>query len=159
MKMAVFGFLLLMGLMQSGAVASQQDNRIYYGTRAGMHLTTISKEGIGTDKAVIMLKHTLQDAKAFCVNYVQDHSMACVQRIMASVKVGDRVSGNCVKKTWVDMYDRSFTFLGRARNLGESVAEYAIRDNTNGQILNASMASGYPIQLTIFQQLCPGQAG
>ncbi|MEW9612948.1 hypothetical protein AB3G45_03700 [Shinella sp. S4-D37] len=37
---------------------AQDDHSIYYGSRAGMHVTTVSKSGIGTSKAVIMIKHT-----------------------------------------------------------------------------------------------------
>ena len=36
-------------------LAARADDRIYYGTRAGMHLTTVAKSGIGTANAVIRL--------------------------------------------------------------------------------------------------------
>ncbi|MFW8588846.1 hypothetical protein ACOJBM_40540 [Rhizobium beringeri] len=134
-----------------------EDHSIYYGSRAGMHLTTISKSGIGTANAVIMVKHTPKDAKAACVEYDQDNSMACVKRTMAEVKVGDRVTGNCVKRTWTDMYGQSYAFEGKPKS-SDIMADYAVRDLKSGEILDGSSASGYGVALTIFQQLCPGIA-
>ena len=157
MKVSIFGLPLVSALLLSGAVASQQDDRIYYGSRAGMHLTTVSKQGIGSANAVIMLKHTPQDAKAFCVQYEQDNSMACVNQTLATVKTGDRVTGNCVSRTWVDMYGKSYAFLGKATK-PNLTADYVLKDLGTGEILNGSSASGYQVQLTIFQQLCPGLA-
>jgi hypothetical protein len=79
MKTCILSLALAAPLVAPGTASSQQDGRIYYGSRAGMHLTTVSKQGIGTANAIIMVKHTPEDAKAFCVNYALDHSMACVR--------------------------------------------------------------------------------
>ncbi len=138
-------------------VPAAEDHSIYYGSRAGMTLTTISKQGIGTASAVIMLKHTPKDAKAYCVGYEQDNSMACVKRAMAEVKVSDRVTGNCKKGTWTDMYGQSYSFEGKPKS-SDIMADYAVRDLKSGEILDGSSASGYGVALTIFQQLCPGIA-
>jgi hypothetical protein len=137
---------------------AQEDEQIYYGSRAGMHLTTISKEGIGTAHAIIRVKHTPKDAKAVCVEYSQDYSMACVKRTMAEVKVKDRVTANCVKRTWTDMYGSQYRFLGPAKKSDEIMADYSIKDLKTGETLDGSSASGYGVELTIFQQLCPGIA-
>ncbi|WP_245515490.1 hypothetical protein [Rhizobium deserti] len=149
------------GALFAAALAHQasaaEDHSIYYGSRAGMHLTTVSKSGIGTASAVIVVKHTPKDAKAYCVGYEQDNSMACVKRAMAEVKVGDRVTGNCRKATWTDIYGQSFAFEGAMKS-AETFVDYAVRDLKSGEILDGSSASGYPVQLTIFQQLCPGVA-
>ena len=159
MMASIFALSLGGALLISGAAAAQEDNRIYYGSRAGMHLTTVSKQGIGTANAIIIVKHTPEDAKAFCVGYVQDNSMACVKRTLADIKVGDRVTGNCVTKTWTDMYDYSYAFLGKAGKSNDiMMAEYALKDLKTGQLLDGSSASGYGKQLTILQQLCPGLA-
>src|SRR4051812_1789231 len=66
MKLRSLGLSIVSVLVLPGTVAAQVDNRIYYGSRAGMHLTTVSKQGIGTANAVILLKHTPEDAKAYC---------------------------------------------------------------------------------------------
>lgn len=145
-------------LLQAAPVAAQPDDRIYYGSRAGMHLTTVSKQGIGTADAVIRLKHTPQDAKAFCVEYVRDTSPDCVRETLAEVKIADRVSGNCTTRTWTDMFGGRYAFLGVAKKSPDSIADYAIKDLATGELLDGSPPSGYDVQLTIFRQLCPGVA-
>lgn len=134
---------------------AQDDHAIYYGSRAGMHVTTVSKSGIGTSKAVIMIEHTPKDAKAYCVEYEQDYSMACVKRAMADVKVGDRVTANCKKRTWTDVYGQDYVFEGKSKS-SDLMAEYIVRSLVSGEILDGSSASGYSTVLSIFQELCPG---
>lgn len=148
---------LLLAASMASLAKAEEDHSIYYGSRAGMHLTTVSKSGIGTSNAVIVVKHTPKDAKAFCVEYSQDYSMACVKRTMAEVKVGDRVTADCKKRTWTDVHGQSYKFEGKSKST-EIMAEYAVRELATGQILDGSMASGFPIALSIFQQLCPGIA-
>ncbi|WP_421995849.1 hypothetical protein [Reyranella sp.] len=145
-------------LSAAAALAQPADDRILYGTRAGMQLTTVSKSGIGTAHAVIRVEHTPQDAKAFCVEYVRDPSPACVRETLADVKIADRVSGDCVAKTWTDMFGGRFAFLGRAKTGSEVMADDAIRDLETGALLDGSPASDYDIELVIFRQLCPGLA-
>lgn len=142
----------------SPAAPAQVDEHIYYGSRAGMQLTTVSKEGIGSAHAVIWLKHTPNDAKAFCVEYEQDNSMACVERTMAEVKVADHVSANCINLIWTDMYGKTYEFIGPAKKSDSISAEYSIVNAKTDKILDGTSASGYGVQLTIFQQLCPGIA-
>lgn len=141
-----------------GAATARADN-LPYGSRAGMQVTVTSKSGIGTSKAVIKIKHTAKDAKAFCVGYSEDYSMACVKRTLAEIKVGDRVTGNCKKRTWVDMYGRGYAFEGKAKSTGDfMMADYAVRDLSSGELLDGTSASGYGVALVIFQALCPGVA-
>ena len=141
------------------AAASQEEEHIYYGSRAGIHLTTVAKEGIGSAHAVIIVKHTPQDAKAFCVEYLQDDLMGCVKRTLAEVKVADRVTGNCTKRTWTDMYGKSFAISGTLNRPGGAMTGYmtdfAIKDLTTRTVLDASEASGYSTEWTIFSQLGP----
>ncbi|MDR9782139.1 hypothetical protein [Rhizobium redzepovicii] len=152
-----FGFCASVLATAASPVFAAEDHSIYYGSRAGMTLTTVSKRGIGTANAVIMLKHTPKDAKGYCVGYEQDNSMECVKRAMAEVKVGDRVRGNCKRGTWTDMYGQSYAFEGPTKS-ADSMADYAVRDMKSGGILDGSSASGYGVALNIFQQLCPGIA-
>lgn len=137
---------------------ANDDDPIYYGSRAGMQLTTVSKEGIGTANAKIHVRHTPKDAKAFCVQYNSDYSMACVKQTMALVKIDDYVTGNCVKRTWFDLSNEKFAFLGPAKKSDEMIADYAIKRVKTGEILDGTTASGYWVELGIFQHLCPGIA-
>ncbi len=138
-------------------VRAQEDDSIYYGSRAGMHVTTVSKTGIGTSKAVIMIEHTPKDAKAYCVEYEQDYSMACVKRTMAAVKVGDRVTADCKRGIWTDVYGEGYALEGKTGS-SDVMADYLVRNIKSGEILDGSSASGYPTALSVFQQLCPGVA-
>lgn len=133
------------------------DEELYYGSRAGMSVTVISKKGIGSSNATIKVKHLPKNAKAFCVEYVLDHSMACVRRTMAEVRVNDRVTANCKKKTWADLSGQRYAFLGRHKS-GDLAPDYAIRDLQTGDMLDGSSASGYDTALSIFRALCPGIA-
>ena len=144
--------------LASPAGVRAADDRIYYGTRAGMHLTTVGKSGIGTANAVIRIRHTPEDAKAFCVEYLTDNSPACVRQALAELEIADQVSGNCTTRTWTDMYGRRYAFLGVASKSDDMIADYAIKDLRTGEILDGSPPSGYDVQLTIFRQLCPGVA-
>jgi hypothetical protein len=156
MKVGTYVPALLIIYLVTPAGQAQESDRIYYGSRAGMHLTVVSREGIGTARAVVRVEHTPKDAKAYCVEYALDNSMACVKRTMAGVKVGDRVTADCVTRTWTDMYGQSFAFLGPAKRADETMADFAIRDLKTGEILDGSSASGYGVELAIFQHLCPG---
>jgi len=148
---------LLMSVTLACPIHAQEDHGIYYGSRAGMHVTTVSKSGIGTSKAVILIDHTPQDAKAYCVEYEQDYSMACVKRTMTDVKVKDRVTANCTEPTWTDVYGQSYAFEGNSKS-SDLMADYIVRNLASGEILDGSSASGYFTALSIFQELCPGIA-
>lgn len=149
--------LLLLGIAPA-ALGQAASERLSYGSRAGMTLTTVSKSGIGTADAVIRVRHTPEDAKAFCVEYMQDDTPGCVRETLAEVKVADRVSGNCAARNWTDMYGDDYAFLGPAKKSPDTMADYAIRALKTGEILDGSPASGYDVQLEIFRQLCPGIA-
>jgi hypothetical protein len=138
-------------------VHAEEDHSIYYGSRAGMHVTTVSKSGIGTSNAVIMIEHTPKDAKAYCVEYVQDFSMACVNRTMSDVKVSDRVMANCTERTWTNVYGQAYAFEGNSKS-ADLNKDYLVRKLASGEILDGSSASGYSTALSIFQELCPGIA-
>jgi hypothetical protein len=151
-------WLPIIALATGIASAHAADDEVYYGSRAGMSLTTVSKMGIGTANAIIYVKHTPKNAKASCVEYEQDHSMACVKRVMASVKVRDRVTANCLKRTWTDVHGQKFAFLGPNKKSDETFADYIVKDLKTGEILDGSSASGYDVALTTFNLLCPGIA-
>ncbi len=152
-SVTVFAFLV--SVTFACPIHAQEDHSIYYGSRAGMHVTTVSKSGIGTSKAVIMIEHTPKDAKIYCVKYAQDYSMACVKRTMADVKVSDRVAANCTERTWTDVYGQAYAFEGKSKS-SDLMADYMVRNLASGDILDGSSASRYSTALSIFQELCPG---
>jgi hypothetical protein len=76
---------------------------------------------------------------------------------MAEVKVNDKVTANCIERTWVDAYGSRYAFLGKNRD-DDILAEYTVRSLDTGETLNGSSASGYPVALEVFKALCPGIA-
>ncbi len=151
---------LLAALVLAAAVpaGAQPDNRLHYGSRPVNVLTIVSRNGIGTADATIMIRHTPEDAKYFCVSYAQDRSPECVARLLESVKVRDRVTGDCVAKTWTDMYGKQYAFLGRATDADQVFVPYKIKRLEDGELLASAQASGYYVEIEIFQKLCPGLA-
>lgn len=137
--------------------AHAQEDEIYYGSRAGMSLTTTGKSGIGTANAVIEVEHLPRNAKAFCVEYANDNSMACVRRTLAEVQIKDKVTANCPARTW-NVFGQEFVFLGPAVAADDIIADYVIRRVETDDVLDGSSASGYWQALGAFQALCPGIA-
>nr|WP_255647514.1 hypothetical protein [Ensifer sp. IC4062] len=147
----------MLPILAGRSAAAEDLGKLFYGTRAGQSLTIVSKEGIGTANAVIRLKHTAQDAKSFCVGYLLDHSMRCVRQVLAEKKFADRVTGDCVKRTWTDMYGDNYSFHGSAKQQPElikqgyfSESDYLIRRNGEERF--------FPFDTEVFQALCPGIA-
>ena len=105
-----------------------------------------------------MIRHTPGDAKSFCVNYARDSSPECVKRVLESVQVRDRVTGDCVARTWTDMYGKKYAFLGRATDADQLFVPYRIRRLEDGELLGSAQASGYHVEIEIFRKLCPGLA-
>lgn len=72
-------------------------------------------------------------------------------------KFPDRVTGDCVKRTWTDMYGDSYSFHGSAKQKPElieqgyfSEEDFLIRRNGKGDF--------FPFDTAVFQALCPGIA-
>ncbi|TCN36146.1 hypothetical protein EV184_101132 [Sinorhizobium americanum] len=155
---------ILLGPSEGSAV-SEDPSKLSYGTRIGMTMTIVAKEGIGSASAVIRLKHTPQDAKVFCVEYLRDNSLRCITDVIETTKLADRVTGNCVERTWTDMHGSSYSFHGSARQSPEMIkqgllseTDYLIRrDGDEAFLPNLSLAS-YAERLETFQSLCPGIA-
>jgi hypothetical protein len=130
--------------------------QVYYGSRAGMTVTVVSKTGIGTENAVIQVEHTPEDAKGFCVEYNLDNSMACVRMTLAEVKVEPTVYANCKTMMWTDLGAERYAILGRRTS--DTYADFDVRRISSGEILDGSSASGYPTAMAMFDALCPGTA-
>ncbi|MBD8650995.1 hypothetical protein IFT66_07880 [Rhizobium sp. CFBP 13726] len=138
--------------------AGRDKNKIYYGSRAGMQVTVLSRTGLNTPNAVISVEHRREDAVAFCRDYVQNVTDKCIADELA-IKLSDRFSGNCTTGRFTTISDQSYVFLGRnpsgAATMG---SEFIVIDADTNQPLDGSMASGYPVALPQFQALCPARA-
>ncbi|MGC0055773.1 hypothetical protein ACNSPG_22495 (plasmid) [Brucella pituitosa] len=149
----------LLVLLAAGTLLSittmARSETIYYGSRAGMETTVIKKVGLGTANAKIFTKHTKKNAKAFCVEYEQDNSMACVNQTMNDVQIKEVITANCLDKTWTDFGISSYKIIAK-NNSSEFMADYIVLNLQSSEILDGSMASGYPTAINLFMTMCPG---
>lgn len=135
------------------------NERMSYGSRAGMEVMILAKSGLGTSNAVIKIELTRDNAAEFCELYLGDTSSRCVEKVLKEdgSRLRPEVTGNCTAKTWTDMYGSSYVFKGKNSSpQGDLDAEYIVQDIKTGDILNASSASGYAVALDVFKALCPG---
>ena len=128
-----------------------------FGSRAGMEMTIISKEGLGTNHAVIRAKLTEVNAERYCGEYAQDPSRSCIERYLNETKVADSISADCEAGTFKTFYGDDLQLLGKNFAEGE-MAPYVVRDRRTGQLLDGSMASGLSYDMDQFNALCPGKA-
>lgn len=130
--------------------------KIYYGSRAGMQVTVVGVSGIGTRDAVVRVRHTPENAKAFCVEYSNDTSRACVERTLRETRLNDEIRGDCVSGRFTTLYGESLRFVGETRHPADGDPKYVILRGR--ERLDGSGASGYSYDLEQFAALCPNRA-
>jgi hypothetical protein len=149
---AEFGLALL---CVTAAVARGEE-KIFYGSRVGMTVTVVSASGLDTEHAVIAVKHTRNDAVAFCRDYVGKVTARCVRdELKAPLK--STISANCSTGEFTNFYGYRFRFDGPSR-AKDAMAKYRIIDVATGEVADGSSASGYSVNLGIFRALCPKRA-
>jgi TonB family protein len=132
--------------------------KLYYGSRAGMTVTVVSKSGINSDRAVIKTEHTKEDATGYCRDYVGKVTAKCIQDAMA-IRIRDEITGNCRTGRFTSFFGEDHQYLGAMKSKNdETFAKYAIKTLATGQIADGSSASGYPTNMGIFRALCPLKA-
>jgi hypothetical protein len=129
---------------------------IGYGSRAGMEVTVVSMSGIGSQRAVITAKHTRANARKFCVEYEQNNSEQCIDRVLNETRLSDQITGNCRTGVFTTFYGGRFRFAGKYRKVNEGSPTYRIIDLAGGSTLDGTSASGYAYDLEQFRALCPG---
>jgi uncharacterized protein YecT (DUF1311 family) len=139
-------------------VGDEQKNKVYYGSRAGMQVSVVSRSGIDTPRAVIHVEHRREDAVAFCRDYIQKVTDECIQDEMA-IKLGSKLSGDCKTGRFTTVNDQTYVFLGRntTTDPGTMGNDFVLIDADTNQPLDGSMASGYPVAISQFEQLCPAR--
>ena len=129
---------------------------IYYGSRTGMEVDVVSMSGLDSPHAVIHTRHTRANALAFCRDYVQKVSPACIHDELA-VRLNDDITANCITGDFVDFSGHHYRFAGPSKDK-DSMAKYRIVDLDTGEDADGSSASGYPTNAGIYKALCPRHA-
>lgn len=127
---------------------------INYGTRMGMQVSVLKRSGIDTAHAVIMVNHTIADATAFCREYVGAVTDKCIKQELA-VKLKSSLVGNCTSGKFTTLQGEALRFKGPNKSGATNGDGYLIVNLASGQPLDGSMASGYPVSLSQFKELCP----
>jgi hypothetical protein len=131
--------------------------KIYYGSRAGMHVSVVSVSGLDTARAVIRTKHTREDATAFCREYVGKVTSTCVKQTLDETRINDEITGDCTRGTFVDFRGYRYRFDGPNKD-PEMSAKYRIVSVATGEVADGSSASGYDVAIDIYKALCPSRA-
>ncbi len=136
----------------------EQKDKVYYGSRAGMQVSVVARSGIDTPRAVIQVEHRREDAVALCRDYVQKVTDGCIQEEMA-IKLQNKFSGDCKTGRFTTITDQTYVFLGRntATDPGMMGNDFVVIGADTNQPLDGSMASGYPVAIGQFQELCPAR--
>lgn len=129
-------------------------DKVYYGSRAGMLVSVVSRKGLDTAHAVISVEHRREDAVAFCRDYVQDVTEKCIADELA-VKLSSKLTADCKTGQFTTLFGQTYVFLGRSTGTNSMGNEYVIIDADANTPLDGSMASGYSVALGQFQALCP----
>ncbi|MCA0203278.1 MAG: hypothetical protein LCH92_02970 [Proteobacteria bacterium] len=158
MKRAVVLGILLGVPGWAGAQQGAPD-LVAYGSRAGMEVTILSRQGIDSAAAEVRVAHTPENARAFCTLYVMDPSEACVTATLADVAgwVGDRIAGDCTAGVFTGLWGGRMRFLGRLPARSEFGAEWDFREEGSDTPLDGTTASGYGVVLDQFRSICPAR--
>lgn len=122
-----------------------------------MDVTIVDKAGINTEDAVIQVRHTKENARQFCDEYLGDRTESCVTRTLREVRISDSIKGNCPAGRFVNLGGEYMQFAGP--NLDHDAVpnrpEYKIYRKGAKEFLDGSSASGYAVNLEQFRVLCP----
>jgi hypothetical protein len=128
--------------------------KLYYGSRAGMQVSVVGVENLGTERAVIHIEHRPEDARKFCIEYANDRSKKCVEKTIEETLLNNKLTGNCKTGAFTSLWGDMVTFAGERRGKGGSMStKYRIMKD--GSELDGSSASGYGVYLGQFKALCP----
>jgi hypothetical protein len=145
-------------LLVLAAAPSSAQTKVPYGSRAGMAATVLAAEGLDTEKAVITVKHTREDADDYCTSYLDDPTPQCVSRTLAEVTLADRITANCKAGEFTSLTGDRYRFEGLAPDRRLTRAKYSVRHLGDDEIADGSLASGYLTSMAVFRALCPSTA-
>jgi hypothetical protein len=138
---------------------AETTSKLGYGSRVGMEVTVLSASGLDTEHAVIITRHTREDASRFCVEYDGRVTSQCIADELA-VPLNDRVLANCRTGEFVDFFGHHYLFEGPLPRSGDplqDMAKYGLRDMITQELADGTSASGYPVNIGIFRALCPSR--
>jgi len=128
-----------------------------YGSRVGMEVTVVSTNGIDSNHAVIVAKHTRENAIMYCREYVDSVTEKCIRDELA-LKLSNAITANCATGEFTNFYGDRLRFAGPGTTGEFHLAKFIVVDTVTGEIEDGSTASGYSVNLELFKALCPEHA-
>jgi len=122
-----------------------------------MSVTIIEMEGINTERAIIWVQHTRENAREHCTDYRGDPSEACVDNVLRETRISNSIKGNCRTGQFVSLDGDNIQFAGVNYDYDaiQFSPEYRLFRKGERTFLDGSMASQYDVNLTQFGALCP----
>lgn len=122
-----------------------------------MDVTIVDMSGINTDNAVVRVRHTRDNARQFCDEYLGNPSEDCVTRTLREVRISDAIKGNCPAGQFVNLNGEYVQFAGP--NIDYDAVpfrpEHKLYRKGAKDFMDGSTASGYAVNLEQFRVLCP----
>ena len=155
----VLALLFLVFALFALSKTSHAEDMLFYGSRAGMQYTVVSTADLGTATATIKARHTRANAVAYCRDYVQAVTKACIAENLGEVPQKVTLTGNCDTGDFTGFDGDSYRFDGAydasSGEIPDMMAEFKIVHVSDDTVLDGSSASGYDVALGIYQALCP----
>ena len=130
-----------------------------YGWRAGMQVSVLGMEGRDTTHAVIRIRHTRDNAIAFCRDFVRNVTEECIHDTLAEEEFKETLVGNCDSGAFSDFHGTHYRFLGRNPKAGYFADDkYLIKNLDSGEMADGSTRSRYLINMDVYRALCPAYA-
>ncbi|WP_319798563.1 lysozyme inhibitor LprI family protein [Nitrobacter sp.] len=155
-KCSLIGAMLLLG-----ASTSANAETLYYGSRAGMEVTVVSKSDLGSVHAKIVTKHTRENAATFCRDYVGKVTAECIDEQL-KVALEPTIQANCETGKFTVLTGEGYRFAGANPHFdptSSSSPEYLILPLNEKEPLEDYSATGYRAALEQFKALCPTEVG
>jgi hypothetical protein len=116
-----------------------------------MQVTITAREGIDTEHAVVHVAHLRSDAEAYCREYENTTSKACIDEEMKQTFPA-QIEADCTTGDFINLGKQHRRFGGRNPNGNPT---YLIIDKEAGEPLDSGSASGYDVDLGQISALCP----
>ena len=86
--------------------------------------------------------------------YASDYSLKCINDV--SKPVQSTIMANCPDRRFKSFGTEEYVFLGKNKDTNSEIfSDYIIKKIKTNEILDGSTATGYEIQLGVFEALCP----
>jgi hypothetical protein len=131
-----------------------------YGPRAGMEVSILGMEGRDTAHAAIRIKHTRDNAIAYCRDYVRNVTEECIRDTLAEeTGFKEAMTANCETGAFTDFKGVRYQFLGPRPKAGYfDEDKYSIKDVEADEMVSTAITSWYLTTLSVYRALCPAHA-